>query len=79
MILSQDKEGKIRQKYLLKLPNGICTKTVKYDTNRLAYIKLCCKLNITKMGLSLYSGKLAINLADIGEIIDEYSTLTDPD
>ncbi len=31
------------------------------------------------LGLSIYDGKLQINLAEIGEIIEEYSTITDPD
>ena len=31
------------------------------------------------LGLSIYDGKLQINLSEIGEIIEEYSTITDPD
>jgi Uma2 family endonuclease len=31
------------------------------------------------LGLSIYDGKLQINLSEIGDIIEEYSAITDPD
>ena len=31
------------------------------------------------LGLSIYDGKLRINLSEIGDIIEEYSAITDPD
>jgi hypothetical protein len=31
------------------------------------------------LGLAIYDGRLEINLAELGDIIEEYSKLTDPE